>query len=1087
MRLKIISAGAGSGKTYRLTEEMVQLLASGEVRAGGIIATTFTKKAAAELQERVRVKLLEKGMAQEAHDLANALIGTVHGLGVKLLKRFAFEAGVSPQVDIIADEDQQVMFNQSLAMVLTHERVEEMERLSDRLGLNKSEYNITDWRNVLKDLTEVARANDFSPAALEKSKIRSFESFRAFLDEPVERPAQAWNDTLAQQLEDAITRLENNGDATKTTADAVKVLRETRQELANRGMLFWHQWVKISKTKVGAKSRNDMEPLVVFVHSHLAHKDFHEDIQSFIFNVFEIAQHAIEEYDAYKKRRGLIDYTDMEVLVKRLLDDLAVQEVLAAELDLLMVDEFQDTNPLQLEIFLKLSRFAKYSVWVGDPKQSIYGFRGAEPALMEAIIRSQGGLKKENILQHSWRSREDIVHATNAIFTKAFGKMPAEQVALLPKRFKKTVADSANKTDEPQEMGNALVHWHFKYDGEGRKPGKSWLNQCLAETLRTRLERGWLILPKGESSYRPALPGDVAILCRSNKECLEMAGALHRAGLRAAISRAGLLGTAEARLILACLKFILNKYDSLSIAEILLLAARLEIEEIIEDRLDYLEKLENEGQDYKWGEQNGFIRRLNALRPEVVELSGSEILTLLLEELDLRRIIASWGNLEQRLANVDVLCNLAGQYEETCNRLHSAASLGGFLLWLNDLESSERDMQGSGENAGAVNVLTYHKSKGLEYPIAVCHSLENSLREEVWGLTLVSESDEIDLSNLLGNRWIRFWVNPYSDQFRSTLLEERINGSPVKSQKRLEALEEEARLLYVGITRARDYLVFPSREKPTIWLNRVFHNGDENIPVLDPNSSESCLEWNGQWLEMQTEQAWFPDSIPHADLPEEDVLYLNERAGKAAHSPYQIDPNHEFQHRRIQVRTVAEHSFSHPLQISEVPERQFVARALKSMLLSDRPHFNEKNRAVLAEGLLHRYEVVELTDPDDFLVMSNGFTKWMEANFTNGPLARHFPLAAHFGGRFFQCTVDVFAETGTLVFLSAFVGDAKARQKKLREMGPFLWYGKQAAQWVTGNVHVKTMVGFVLYGSIAEVVVETDMAQNVGTNDWGRS
>ena len=101
MNLKIISAGAGSGKTFRLTKELVELLNPNNpnrVRANGVIATTFTSKAAAELQERVRTKLLEEGLIAEADELTNALIGTVHGLGVKLLKRFAFEAGVSPEV-----------------------------------------------------------------------------------------------------------------------------------------------------------------------------------------------------------------------------------------------------------------------------------------------------------------------------------------------------------------------------------------------------------------------------------------------------------------------------------------------------------------------------------------------------------------------------------------------------------------------------------------------------------------------------------------------------------------------------------------------------------------------------------------------------------------------------------------------------------------------------------------------------------------------------------------------------------------------------------------------------------------------------
>jgi ATP-dependent helicase/nuclease subunit A len=137
MNLKIISAGAGSGKTYRLTSEMVDLVKKG-VRPEGIIATTFTKKAAAELEERVRVRLLESGMPLEADQLTNALIGTVHGLGVKLLQRFAYEAGVSPDASIIADEDQQLFFNQALTTVLTEERVNRMEYLCNRLGFNKN-------------------------------------------------------------------------------------------------------------------------------------------------------------------------------------------------------------------------------------------------------------------------------------------------------------------------------------------------------------------------------------------------------------------------------------------------------------------------------------------------------------------------------------------------------------------------------------------------------------------------------------------------------------------------------------------------------------------------------------------------------------------------------------------------------------------------------------------------------------------------------------------------------------------------------------------------------------------------------------
>ncbi len=481
MNLKIISAGAGSGKTYRLTQELVQLLKSG-VRANGIIATTFTTKAAAELQERVRVKLLEEGLADEANDLTNALIGTVHGLGVKLLKRFAFEAGVSPEVAIIADEDQQVMFNKSLATVLTNERIERMETYSDKLGLNKKERY--DWRLEVKNLCDVARANDFSLAVLENSKLKSFQSFKQFLSPVSDQPNEYFSERLKLLLAESIQRLENNEDETKITAIAVNTLKGFLNTLNLKNELNWHEWVKIAKLKVGAKSREDIESLINFAKEHDAHPDFHRDIQNFTFAIFDIAIEAIKEYDLYKKQRGLIDYIDMEIQVKRLLDDQKVRDVLSTELDLLMVDEFQDTSPIQLEIFLKLSNIAKHSIWVGDPKQSIYGFRGADPKLMMEIIKASGGVKPEDIQEFSWRSREDIVNMSNALFTKAFTEIPDEQIVLKANRTKGDNPEDSNFTAEPIEMGDAIIHWHFQYDGEGRMPGRPWMENCIAHCFK---------------------------------------------------------------------------------------------------------------------------------------------------------------------------------------------------------------------------------------------------------------------------------------------------------------------------------------------------------------------------------------------------------------------------------------------------------------------------------------------------------------------------------------------------------------------------------------------------------------------------
>ncbi len=1060
MNLKIISAGAGSGKTYRLTQEMVALLKAG-VRPGGIIATTFTRKAAAELQERVRVRLLEEGMTAKADELTNSLIGTVHSLGVKLLRRFAYEAGVSPEVDIIAEEDQQVIFNQSLATVLTNERVDAIEKLAFRLGLHKRDH--FDWRREVRHITDIARSNNFSPEILDKSRERSFATFREFLSEPDLKASASLNTELGALLAQTIERLENNGDTTKKTADAVQTLKGMNRELQLRGELFWHQWVKIAKTGVAVKSKEDMEALQDFAYRHDTHPQFHQDISDYIDFLFAVSIEALEEFDRYKKSRGLIDYTDMETLINGLLDHPSVKVVLAGELDLLMVDEFQDTSPIQLELFLKLSRLARYSVWVGDPKQSIYGFRGAEPRLMEAIIRNSGGIKPENIQEHSWRSREDIVFAANAIFTKAFNDLPAEQVALKPKR---------TKTRESGQAERALHHWHFKFEGEGRPPGRPWMENCLAFTLRQWLDEGVWILPKGEKAYRKARPGDVAILCRSNYECQTVAEALHLAGLNGAMARSGLLNSAEIRLIVACLKYILNQHDSLSVAEILLLAGGMPIEAIIEDRLDFLD-LAAVQETLPWGQSNPYVKRLDELRGQAGELSSAEILGLILEELDLRRAIVSWGRTEQRLGNVDVLRRLARQYEDACNRLHTAASLGGFLLWLNELENAGKDTQTAGEGPEAVNILTYHRSKGLEWPIVICYSLEDQLRSDIWGVDIIPESEEVDLNNVLGNRWLRYWVNPYGDQFRNTRLDEQISAGQAKTDKVRQARQEEARLLYVGITRARDYLVIPSRENPpTRWLNRVWHDGNEEFPTLDPFTEETPWEWEGRFLDIRTKTLAFDREFEAVESAAEGLQYQAVRTGRATFMPELIDLNKPDHGIAARGSIMPELPYNTPLVLDDNADRYTVAKAIKAFFTADHLDYAPDQRQQMAAGILRRFGVEPWLSADTLLQRSESWINWQKLHFKPTETRRKWPLSYPRGDQRFETTLDLLLDTpGGIVLIqnSGFAGQGEACKKKAQGLAPWLALSREGLQVALNRPDIRTYVHFVCAGVVIEL------------------
>lgn len=1065
MNIKIISAGAGSGKTYRLTSEMVDFLSPKsdyKIRPSGIIATTFTNKAAAELQERVRVRLLSQGMTKAANDLSNALIGTVHGLGVKLLKRFAFEAGVSPEVAIIADEDQQVFFNQALAEVLNTEMILEMDTLSNRLGLTKKDNY--DWRREVKFLTDIARNNAFEIETLQKSKEKSIESLLDFFPDKSSQTAEKFNSTIQSLLETTILEIRSNDDSTKKTQTAVNTMQSFLNDIKSKGYLNWHEWVKISKIDTGKGSKIAIEPIKDYATKVETHPDLHDDMSRFISNVFDISVSAINEYEEYKKRRGLIDYIDMEIHVNRLLDNPVVQEVMTEELDLLMVDEFQDTSPIQLEIFLKLSKFAQISVWVGDPKQSIYGFRGADPALMQAIIKELGGVKPKDIQPFSWRSREDIVHATNAIFVKAFPNIPADQVYLKPKREKK---------EDSIDLDLALMHWHFEYEGKGnRLPGKPWFENCIARNIREIIEQGKVISDRETNQPRPIQAGDIGILCRSNFECQTMAEALHHAGLKAAIARNGLMQTAEAKLVLACLNYILNDRDSLSIAEVLFLAEELDIENIIDNRIQFMD---SDLHASRWGVELDSIKKLRDLRFEVSELSSSEILNLVLEEMDIRRKIVAWSNPEQRLSNIDQFSKLALQYEEACNRLHTAASLGGFLLWLAELEVNGIDAQGSGESSDAVNVLTYHKSKGLEWNLVICHSLEQKLKDNVWGIKIETESQVVDLDNLLGNRWIRYWINPYADQIRKTPLEVRIDESEAKSKARSEALQEEARLLYVGITRARDFLVIPSRKTHTRWLNRCWHNA-ESTPSLDPYSHETSWVWEGEVLHKETQVKFFPKIFEQIPSTTKNVEFFDHREGQKGHLDFHIDIDNEDFKDVIKYRAGSILDYQNMLNLHDEVDDYVAAKAIKAMIAVDNPQLTNDERLELSETFVVRFgEDTELLPPKIIAQTSIQFYKQLNHYFDIEKVIRKYPIKTYFQNRCFENVADIIIQTENewLIIQNTSSRDYRKNwKKKVKDLYAWFYFAEEAVRTdfnLDKNTEVRSFLHFVLGGGMIEI------------------
>src|SRR5690606_1233807 len=293
----------------------------------------------------------------------------------------------------------------------------------------------------------------------------------------------------------------------------------------------WSEWVKVAKAAPEASLRQVIEPIADLAGQVDAHPSLHRDLREYLEQMFDLATKALTNYQALKQELGVLDFADQEHQLLGLLDHPEVAAVLDDELDLLMVDEFQDTSPIQLALFLKLARFAKRVYWVGDIKQAIYGFRGSDTALMQAIITALpdlGGSKE--VLPSSWRSRPELVKVVNALFTHAFAdSLAREEVEL---RVERT---------EPLP-GPGLANWVLA----GRNAGQE--ASALASGVRQLIDSGYVVYDKQAQSLRPARFGDIAILSRSHDGVDALAAALSAQGIPVATAQAGLLATPEATL-----------------------------------------------------------------------------------------------------------------------------------------------------------------------------------------------------------------------------------------------------------------------------------------------------------------------------------------------------------------------------------------------------------------------------------------------------------------------------------------------------------------------------------------------------------
>ncbi len=1084
MRIDVVSASAGTGKTWRLTQELAAALLDGSAQPEGIVAVTYTVKAAGELESRIRARLLESGKPELAARVRDGYIGTIHSVCQRLLREFALEAGLSPFLEPIPESERRRLFDVALAGVLRG-REAELNDLGRRLAAG-------DWKGLLRTVVDKARENGMDAGALAGSAGESRDGLAGLLGKPTLGRTE-YTKRLGAALAKILPALEEEAtEDNKAARERAAMARALAADLRRFGLPAWKDQVQLAG-KVGVKKLAPVAgDLIALVGEHLRCEAFHEDLFGLQAALFDLAGKALADFAAEKAAARVVDYGDMLAQAREVLSKSAVQEALRARLDLVVVDELQDTSPMQLAVVAALGGLSKRSIWVGDRKQAIFGFQGSDPDLMSAAMESALEKRPPALLSTSYRSRPPLVELVSALFAEALEPhgFPREQVVL-----------TAAKLDPAELVGQPVLEcWRWTpetaKDESGKVEARASEATAVAAGVEALLAKPPLVRERvegGEDRLRPAARRDVAVLAFANSRCRAIAEALRARGIPAKVSLEGLAQTPEGILARAALALLADPGDGVAALEVGWLggAAAADPDGWLSRR--FVEVAEWR-RARKAAEENGEkgpalplpfgddprVAALRAATGEASRLSPAEALDLALRKAEIVGLLRRWPEPEQRLANLEALRGEARAYEDLCAARRSAGTVLGLVAHLARLDAGELEDAGKQATPGAedaVTVSTWHKAKGLEWPVVVLSQLDHEKERSVFDVA-VEPADSFDFRAPLAGRWIRYWSWPYGALSKGLALLDRAGKSPEAERARDRALRERLRLLYVGFTRARDLLVLAAcvNDKDGMKVPALSPLGDAagrplvELPFEEGEGSAEARVGEGRWpCQVRTFSGLPPDTAA-AGGPASRWYAPGERVQRPREV---LNPSTEPMPGTARVVAVTPLGCRRKLA-ARAEVMGPVGDALHAFLAADRGG-DAATRTAMASRLLSAHGVSGALDPGTLLEASDSLRTFLDTRFAGAVWFHEWPVRARTTGkhaRLLVGEVDLFLELPdgfVLVDHKSFPGGAAERDERLSTWAQQLgWYAQVLAR-VTGKPLRAAFIHLPIRGEMAEV------------------
>lgn len=848
----LVSAAAGSGKTAVLVERVVSRILDPDAPIGAdrILVVTFTRAAAAEMRARLEQRLEQEReknpqslfLQRQQILLTRAHIGTIDSFCQELVREHFSELGFPADFRVADDSERKILEQAALTEVLERHYGAKDQAFYALLGCFALGRDDRALSGMLLSLYAFTRSHPFPKRWLqEKARLYAEgdpdktpwgKEVRAYAEEAVAYCIEQMREAVRIAQEDAGLREKCAPFLEAEAAQLQSVEKALSEHTPWDGIGAWLDNVvfdrlptprgykehpgkaAISTARDGVK-KTIKELQKYFAKPAAACGEEIAKLRPLVETLFSLVEEFTETFQAKKAARRLVDFDDLAHGALRLLvreEDgafvrTAVAEELARQYEEIFVDEYQDTNELQDLLFSAISNHEQNLFLVGDVKQSIYGFRQAQAALFLHRRETSAPYDRAHpkgpaviVLDRNFRSRAGITEGVNFFFSQ----LMSEKVGGLSYGKQDALTCGASYPPE-EEPCVELTLLSLKDDAD---EDQADMVRCESRQIAARLHTFFQTGSIAENgTTRPPRPGDVCILLRSAARFAPLyAHALWEQGIPAwADPGTGFFGTYEIRAALAFLQAVDNP-----LLDIPLLAAlvnpiygfspddlvRLRLQDRKAGVYALLQRAAERG-DSRCG---AFLEDLRRMRALAAALPADAFIESFYRETGFSDAVLAMKDGEERMKNLRLLLDYARRYEET-----GTGGLSGFLRFLERLQDEGGDLgRGTpGARADAVQIMSIHHSKGLEFPVVI--------------LAGTGRRFHVDLDNARLHKDLGFGARLRDEETGcrvTTLPREAI----ALAQKR-EEKSEELRVLYVAMTRAKERLwIFASVANPETYL-----------------------------------------------------------------------------------------------------------------------------------------------------------------------------------------------------------------------------------------------------------------------------